>query len=63
MNWLAGALRSKTMWVNVITLGLHFAKPYLGISTLPDVSPDLLALVNIILRLVTTKSIPAKATS
>ena len=61
MNWLAGALRSKTMWVNVITLGLHYAKPYLGVSTIPDVSPDLLALANIVLRLVTRTSIPAKA--
>ena len=61
MNWLAGALRSKTMWVNALTLGLHYAKPYLGISTIPDVSPDVLAFANVILRLLTKTSIPAKA--
>lgn len=60
MKWLAGALRSKTMWVNVITLGLHYAKPYLGVSTIPDVSPDVLAIANIVLRLVTNKGIPDK---
>ena len=61
MNWLAGALRSKVMWVNLITLGLHYAKPYLGVTTIPDVSPDVLAIANIILRVVTNKSLPEKA--
>lgn len=47
--------KSKTLWVNVATLGLHYAKPYLGIDTIPDVDPQLLAIANIILRVVTNK--------
>jgi len=50
-------LKSKTLWVNVATLGLHYARPFLGIDTVPDVDPQLLAVVNIILRVVTNKGL------
>ena len=49
--------KSKTLWVNVVTLGLHYAKPYIGIDTIPDVSPEVLAIANMILRLVTHTSV------
>lgn len=49
--------KSKTVWVNAITLGLHFAKPYVGIETIPDVNPSVLAVANIVLRLITKQPV------
>ena len=52
--------KSKTLWMNIATLGLHYAKPFLGITTIPDVQPELLAVANIVLRLVTNKGLVVK---
>lgn len=49
--------KSKVFWVNAVTLGLHYAKPHLGIDTVPDVNPEVLALANLVLRFFTNKAV------
>ena len=52
--------QSKTLWLNIVTLGLHYAKPFLGIDTVPDVDPQLVMIANIVLRLVTKSAVTLK---
>lgn len=49
--------KSKTLWVNVVTLGLAVAKPVLGVDTIPQADPMYLAMVNIVLRLITNRGV------
>mgnify|MGYP001566202640 CR=1 FL=1 len=49
--------KSKTLWLNVLAVGTYAAKTALGIDSVPDIDPVLLALLNIVLRLVTKKPI------
>lgn len=49
--------KSKVLLLNVVALGLHFAKPYFGVMSIPDVDPQMLAIVNIVLRLITHKGL------
>ena len=55
--------QSKTLWLNIVTLGLHYAKPFLGIDTIPDVDPQLVAVLNIILRIVTKTAVSLNPTA
>ena len=47
--------KSKTLWLNVASLGLYAAKTHGFDVPAPD--PQLVAIVNLILRVVTTKGI------
>ena len=49
--------KSKVLLVNVVALGLHFAKLYIGVTSVPDVDPQGLAIANIVLRLITHKGL------
>lgn len=50
-HWYA----SKTMWLNIITLGLLVTSHMFGMEYPPEVAIGLLALVNLGLRIVTKK--------
>lgn len=53
--------KSKTFWVNAVTLGLAVSEPVLGIKTIPEPDPALLAFVNLALRWVTTQPVGVKS--
>ncbi len=49
--------QSKTLWLNALALGVHVATSYLGVTSIPDVNPTVLAVANLVLRLVTKQPI------
>lgn len=51
--------RSKTLWTNALAIGVMASKQLLGIETLPDIDPAILAILNILLRFVTRAAVGA----
>ena len=50
-------MRSKTLWINVIAVFGIVASKYLGIEMTEDVAVSALAVINFILRLITTEPV------
>ena len=47
--------KSKTLWANVASLGLYYAKQH-GFDV-PAPSPEVIAVINLVLRVVTNKGV------
>lgn len=50
-------LKSKTIWANIITVGALFLQAQFGFIINPEEQIAILAVVNIILRLITTEEL------
>lgn len=63
MSVLLGALKSKTIWINVLGLaGIVLASDQIKIFVSPEHAMAALAAVNIVLRFFTSTSLTEKAT-
>lgn len=61
MNWIAGALRSKTIIVNVLALAaLVFGSSEIAAFISPAHAAEVLTVVNLILRVLTSTALPDK---
>lgn len=49
--------KSKVFWANAIAIGVIVAKQALQIESLPEVDPTVLAIVNLVLRLITKEGV------